>query len=445
MRESPFAVRGIIEGFYGKPWSHEQRLDMMEFIGRHDMNTFVYAPKDDRLLRRDWREPYAGDDLDHVSELIAGCGKNGLDFVFCLSPGLSIEYSSEPDLVSLLSKFESISELGVHSFGLFLDDIPARLMHPSDREQFSDLVEAQTTFVNSVCARLTSIAATKTHIFVCPTQYCGFGTEDYIRRFGRSLDKDVELLWTGRAICSPTLDRADAETFAKSTGRPPTYWDNYPVNDVAMTHELHVGPYRGRDPQLHKASNGIIANGMELFESSKIPFATIADYLGDPENYDPDASWHRAVTEVAGADAAAYALFADNVRTSCLSPEDSPLLQYALDTFAFESVYGDAEHAADDLDDLAARMLSAANILLQGPVDNTQLVNEARQWIESFERGAIAVQRIVTLYREGQLISDGPRELMPLLKGIREDRLRVFGDLLEMTLAELIGVPAGGA
>ena len=84
MTTSPFAVAGIIEGFYGKPWTHAQRLDMMEFIGRHDMNTFVYSPKDDRLLRRDWREPYAGDELSRLSELMAQCRKTSLDFVFCL-------------------------------------------------------------------------------------------------------------------------------------------------------------------------------------------------------------------------------------------------------------------------------------------------------------------------------------------------------------------------
>ncbi|MEO6942156.1 MAG: hypothetical protein ABI238_06105, partial [Terrimesophilobacter sp.] len=180
-------------------------------------------------------------------------------------------------------------------------------------------------------------------------------------------------------------------------------------------------------------------------ESSKIPFATIADYLDDPEGYDPEASWRRAVVDVAGDDAAAYLLFADNVRTSCLSPEDSPLLQHALDTFAFESVYGDTDHAADELADLTTRMSQAAEHLLRGAVSNPELIGESRRWIESFERGIDAARLIVTLYREERLATDGPRELLPLLTAIRDDRLRVFGDLLEMTLAELVGLPAGGA
>ena len=175
-------------------------------------------------------------------------------------------------------------------------------------------------------------------LVVCPTVYCGYGDEDYIARLGRGIDPRVDLFWTGRAICSATLDLADAATFARSAVRPATYWDNYPVNDVAMTHELHIGPYRGRDPHLWRFATGVIANGMELFESTKVALATIADYLADPIGYDPEASWRVALRDVAGdADADAYALFADNVRSSCLCAEDAPTVSRALASFGFRA------------------------------------------------------------------------------------------------------------
>lgn len=56
----PFAVRGVVEGFYGTPWTHAQRLDMIDFLARRGLNTFVYSPKDDPLMRHRWREPYRG-------------------------------------------------------------------------------------------------------------------------------------------------------------------------------------------------------------------------------------------------------------------------------------------------------------------------------------------------------------------------------------------------
>lgn len=436
MTGSPFAVRGVIEGFYGTPWSHEQRLNMIGFIAKRGLNTFVYAPKDDPLMRHEWRTMYSGDELERLSELIHACQRSGIDFMYCLSPGLSIEYSNSNDRDLLVAKFESIAALGVEDFGLLLDDIPTELQHPSDRAVYTDLVTAHIDLANDVAAR----SRRSGRFILCPTQYCGRGDEDYISRLGRCLDSGIDLFWTGRAICSATLDLADAEIFALATGRPPIYWDNYPVNDVAMTFELHVGPYRGRDPRLAESCEGIIANGMDLFESSKIAFATIADYLASPQTYEPETSWELAIRDIAGADAVSYSLFADNVRSSCLTEYDSPQLQQAIESFTFESSYGNPVGAANGLSALANEMASAANHLLRGKVANPQLIAEARPWISAFELGAHALQKVVELYNSNRLESDGPRVLSPYLIRLRDTRVRVFGDLLDMTLAELTGL-----
>jgi len=432
--DSPFAIRGVIEGFYGAPWSHEQRLELIDFLGPRGMNTFVYSPKDDPLVRRDWRTPYAGAELARMGELIARCAEHDMTFMYCLSPGLTMKYSSSEDIAMLLAKFESVGELGVTSFGLLLDDIPTRLQHPADKMAFSDLVSAHQQLIGRVFTQLDSGA----RLTVCPTQYWGYGDEDYISRLGSGIDPRIDLFWTGRAICSATLDLDDAAVFARATGRPATFWDNYPVNDVAMGHELHIGPYLGRDPQLHRFSAGVIANGMELFESSKIPFATIADYLRDPENYEPEASWKQALLDVVGVDNVDdFSLFADTVRSSCLSAEDAPLVGEALETFSFESEYGDPEAAAADLLAVAESMVQAADRLLDGPVANPQLIAEVRPWLESFRVGARALREIAELSATGTLNTAGPTRLRPYLDTLRHARRRVYGDLLDMTLAEL--------
>ncbi|WP_010204478.1 protein O-GlcNAcase [Salinibacterium sp. PAMC 21357] len=432
---SPFAVRGVIEGFYGSPWSHAQRVDLISFLAERGMNTFVYSPKDDPLVRHDWRSPYAGAELARMSELIARCAEHGMTFLYCLSPGLTIKYSSSDDLRMLLAKFAAVGELGVTSFGLLLDDIPARLQHPEDIATFSDLVDAHQSLIGGVFSQFSS----DTHLTVCPTQYWGYGTEEYISRLGRALDPRIDLFWTGRAICSPTLDLADAAAFARSTGRPATYWDNYPVNDVAMGHELHIGPYQGRDPQLFRFSTGIIANGMQLFESSKIPFATIADYLRDPEGYDAEASWKQAIMDVVGPENAAdFTVFADTVRFSCLSADDAPELAEALERFTFELEYGDRVSAAAELVQRAESMVQAADRLLDGPVSNPALIAEVRPWLKSFRLGSQALVEVATLATVDRLDTDGPTVLRPFLEGLRNARRRVFGDLLDMTLAELV-------
>ena len=63
-------LRGTIEGFYGEPWSHDERLDQIEFYGDVKANTYIYAPKDDPYHRDRWREPYPADKLAELGELV---------------------------------------------------------------------------------------------------------------------------------------------------------------------------------------------------------------------------------------------------------------------------------------------------------------------------------------------------------------------------------------
>ena len=37
--------RGVVEGFYGAPWSHQARLRQLKFYGENKMNTYIYANK----------------------------------------------------------------------------------------------------------------------------------------------------------------------------------------------------------------------------------------------------------------------------------------------------------------------------------------------------------------------------------------------------------------
>ena len=47
IEEAPdFPIRGVVEGFYGKPWSHQQRIKALRHFGDFNFNTYFIAPKD---------------------------------------------------------------------------------------------------------------------------------------------------------------------------------------------------------------------------------------------------------------------------------------------------------------------------------------------------------------------------------------------------------------
>lgn len=44
------AYRGAIEGFYGRPWSHEHRLRQLDFYGHNKLNVYIYGPKETPII-----------------------------------------------------------------------------------------------------------------------------------------------------------------------------------------------------------------------------------------------------------------------------------------------------------------------------------------------------------------------------------------------------------
>ena len=62
--------RGFVEGYYGIPWSNENRKSLMEFGGDFKMNAYIFAPKDDEYHSLKWRELYPDEKLAEIKELV---------------------------------------------------------------------------------------------------------------------------------------------------------------------------------------------------------------------------------------------------------------------------------------------------------------------------------------------------------------------------------------
>src|SRR5437879_12727635 len=116
-----FAVRGIVEGFYGKPWSHSARLDAISFLAPRGLNAYVYAPKDDAKHRADWRVPYDAAERADFRELAAHAAAHAARFGFAISPGLDVTYEDPGDRAAIFAKLEPLLDAGVPGCLLLLD------------------------------------------------------------------------------------------------------------------------------------------------------------------------------------------------------------------------------------------------------------------------------------------------------------------------------------
>ena len=375
-----FKKRGYIEGFYGPTWENKKRISVMKLMASYGMNTFYYAPKDDIYHREKWRELYPEKELSELKNLFSIATENMMEFYWAVGPGLTYKYTSEEDFGLLINKIKSIYNLGIRNFGLLLDDIPWEFQYEEDEKAFDSIVDAHISLVNKTYNALKDLDK-NINLTVCPTQYSGDENGEYISKFGKEIPQDIDLFWTGAEICSRVLTVREAEELKKSTNHKPLYWDNYPVNDCEMFHEMHLGAIIGRDRELYKSCEGIISNVMEYAECSKIPLMTIADFLWNPEKYNPHESLKNAHREMLGDDAELFGYFADHLGVSCLSKYSSAFMSETLAKVSFLEASGEKEKALSYMAEYMVNMRKCLSLISDTSIP---LFEEMQKWVRKF-------------------------------------------------------------
>lgn len=295
---------GVVEGFYGPPWRHDERLALLEAAPALGLDTYLYAPKDDPWHRERWREPYPVTELDRLGELAARAAAAGVRFVWSVAPGLSMRYSDDAEHAALAAKAEQVRAAGVRDVWLLFDDVPYDLPHPEDVAAYGPGPGGSGRAHGETAARFRE-AFLLPHgltepMTVCPTDYAGCGRSAYRDALAATLPADARVLWTGRDVVVGTVTRDDVLAAAAAFGRRIVLWDNYPVNDFDRP-RLFLGPLTGRPDDVDGLPlDGIVANAMIEALPSRLPLATVGAWARDPGGYDPARAAADALALVAG-------------------------------------------------------------------------------------------------------------------------------------------------
>jgi protein O-GlcNAcase / histone acetyltransferase len=290
--ESQF-LSGVIEGFYGPPWTPAERHQLWDWMTRSGLNTYFYGPKDDLHQRAIWRQPYHESGLMEVREAVAACRQRGLKLIYACSPGLDVTYSDPADMAAIQGRLTQLLDDGVSDFCILLDDIPDA-MRPGDLARWGSLAAAQAAWVNDVYTW--TRARTQGRFLVCPTPYCGrmvaarHGGEGYLGILGQGLHPDIDIFWTGPEIISETLDVAPIARLTEILRRPPLIWDNLFANDYDGR-RFFCGPYAGRPLELKQAVRGILLNPNTEFPLNFVPIHSFGAYLAADGAWDSRASF----------------------------------------------------------------------------------------------------------------------------------------------------------
>lgn len=410
---------GVVEGFYKEPWSHQDRLSIIKFMGESGMNYYVYAPKDDPYHRDKWREAYPPAQMAQIKELVNQSKKYHVRFCFAISPGLSIKYSSPDDFDVLYNKLKTMYDLGIRDFALFLDDVSSNLQYPEDKAAFPSYGDAHVKLTNDLYAALKKLDKNN-HLIFCPTEYYKITTSPYLETIGKGINRDVPIIWTGDGVTTPTMYTDHLMRIRAIFRRKPFVWDNYPVNDYYRT-RLMMGPILGRSIAFKEHISGYIANPMNESELSKIPLYTIAEYFKDPIGYAPEKSFNKAVMAIGGKKGYPYLReFCEEERSSFLTTEESVFTGLDIANFLENPSCPLAKKKLTD----RLQMFVDIKKHFNETISDKKLIKEAEPYLEKLSNQGKAGMAAVIILEKESITADDPQwiEFKNQLQALRQNQ-----------------------
>jgi hypothetical protein len=287
---------GLIEGFFGRPWSWQDRAEAVRFLGPRGYRFYLYAPKADLFLRRRWQERFPEEERKALAGFAEACRAAGVRFGAGLSPFELHLHPGSDWQKPLAMKLGELDAAGIEDLFILFDDM---------RGDIPDLAERQAAIVHFAAEH-----SQASRLVCCPSYYSddpildvAFGERPpfYLEQLGRLLDPAIHIMWTGEEVVSQEYSPGHLAGIATLLGRKPFLWDNYPVNDGArMSQHLHLRAFTGRPAAIgqHLTAHGINLASQPVL--SRIPALTLVDSYGLGDAYEYGAAFDRAAAEVLG-------------------------------------------------------------------------------------------------------------------------------------------------
>ena len=393
-------ARGVVEGYYGAPWSFEARCSIFRFMGRNKMNTYIYAPKDDPYHHgHGCYEPYPAQKAAELRDLISYARQNHVRFVWAIHPANTVRWDKnggKDQLNGLCQKLRQMYDLGVRDFGVLVDDSSGEIGKAERQVQLTNYI------LENFIRKHPDVNQT---LIMCPTGYNRSWTnENFLRTLGGGLDKSIPVMWTGDTVVHD-ITYSGQKWVNEHVQRPTFIWWNWPCNDFKRS-RLSMGRTYGLDTHtdMKNQMSGFVANPMEHAEASKVGLFGVANYTWNIDDFESNTTWEAGMRRLYPRHREAMKVFCDH---------NSYLLPNGHGYFREESVQI-ADTARRFIDSLAAdepdmkagqllqlefdRIISAARELKHTRNPVAGLCQEIRPWLDQFELVGVAGASIITAF-----------------------------------------------
>ncbi len=413
--------RGVVEGYYGIPWSEGARKSLFAFFGRNKMNMYIYAPKDDPYHHgHGCYAPYPPEKAEEIRRLVQSARENHVRFVWAIHPSNTVRWAEQEgkqQLEALCRKMEIMYGMGVRDFGILVDDSSGEISR----------AERQVTLVNYLVENfIRKHADVSQTVVMCPTGYNrSWANVDALRELGAKLAPEARIMWTGDTVVHD-ITLMGQRWVNEHVGRPTFIWWNWPCNDFKPG-RLSMGRAYGlgTEEEMKRQMSGFVANPMQQAEASKVGLFGVACYAWNITRFDSLGSWETGIKRLYPKHCAAMQVFCDH--NSYLLPNNhgyereesvriAPAAQQFMKSLDQEKV---DDKAAMQLAAEYWRMQEAAKELREG---EPELNAEIGPWLKRFEltgrAGQLAINNVISDDTAAQLESFF--ELVDILTSLRE-------------------------
>lgn len=408
--------RGIVEGFYGVPWTHEARLRQIEFCGKNKMNVYLYGPKDDPYHSTpNWRKPYPEKEAAQIRDLVNTAKDNEVLFYWAIHPGQDIKWT-EGDRELLVGKFEQMYQLGVRAFAVFFDDISGE---GTDANKQADLL-------NYLDNNFVKVKKDVAPLVMCPTEYNKSWANverGYLTTLGEKLNKDIEIMWTGDRVIA-CLDKPTMDFINPLIRRKAFIWWNFPVSDYVRDHLL-MGDISGNAQDIKDEMGGFVANPMEHPEASKISLYGVADYTWNMEKFNSKQSWKNAIRDLMPSHAEHLEVFARHnadlgKNGHNFRREESVELRPFLEALTRDYQPGKTlNKEAYEIVLKECNLMVEASDILQASRENRELIEDIRPWLIQFKLLGEYGRQVLSLIEIDIRSNEGKEEFLENYEHVR--------------------------
>ena len=420
--------RGYVEGFYGFPWSFNDRKELFEDTSLYKMNTYIYAPKDDPYHRDSWRTLYPEEEAENLTELAQIAADNNMEFCWTIHPGADYSYNGDSDYNKLIAKLEQVYSFGVRQFGIFYDDLSYGVANGT----------RHATVINNAYQYLQDKYGDVKPFITVLTRYTnswGADMYSYFTPFMQLINEDTIVLWTGNSTMSAiTYDYFQWPQNQTGIDRDFGVWWNYPVNDYCDGHLL-MSPLHCLDNDVTNICSFFL-NPMSEADASKVAIYSGADYSWNMGDFDSQSSWERAIYELVPEANEAFERFADNIgyvnEGSGFVFEESVYLEE--DLRSFENTLQTGEGLEDAIQTLKARfeeIVTDADALKL--IKDAELLEEITVYLDAYKVLGQAGTTVMEAYEAAmtgdiEACIEKTAEASELLAASAEYTIPVFND-----------------